>query len=84
MNSPKIPAFHFNTRFLVTGESWFGGGADLTPTLSDKEAVDLFHNHMKDACSDYKKDAYEEYKKIVMNIFTWAIEQNLEELEDFL
>ena len=63
MNSPKIPAFHFNTRFLVTGESWFGGGADLTPTLSDKEAVDLFHNHMKDACSDYKKDAYEEYKK---------------------
>ena len=60
MNSPKIPAFHFNTRFLVTGESWFGGGADLTPTLSDKEAVDLFHNHMKDACSDYKKDAYED------------------------
>ena len=31
--SPKIPSMHFNTRFLMTTEQWFGGGMDITPAL---------------------------------------------------
>ena len=63
MQSPKIPAFHFNTRFLVTGESWFGGGADLTPTIISQKDVDFFHSCMKESCDKANNDYYKIYKK---------------------
>jgi coproporphyrinogen III oxidase len=63
MHSPKIPAFHFNTRFLVTGETWFGGGADMTPTLVNKKDTNYFHTKMKEACSPHSNKYYPEFKK---------------------
>ena len=63
MNSPKIPAFHFNTRFLITGESWFGGGADMTPTIVNARDTKYFHSKMKDACIPYNEKYYPEFKK---------------------
>ena len=33
--NPKIPAMHFNTRFICTQKTWFGGGMDVTPCLVD-------------------------------------------------
>lgn len=63
MNSPKVPAFHFNTRFLVTGETWFGGGADMTPTFVNKEDTRLFHNKLEQACNAHSKKYYPEFKK---------------------
>jgi coproporphyrinogen III oxidase len=55
MRSPKVPAVHMNTRFLATQTGWFGGGADLTPTLDvqrSQEAPDAltFHAALKAAC----------------------------------
>ena len=37
MFSPFIPAAHFNSRFIVTKDAWFGGGCDLTPTYDEKK-----------------------------------------------
>lgn len=63
MASPKIPAFHFNTRFLVTDETWFGGGADMTPTFTNHSDTNTFHKKMKEACDSCSENYYEEFKK---------------------
>ncbi len=65
--SPKIPAVHMNTRHIITKESWFGGGMDLTPTdLKSKESEKLakyFHDNLKKICEENKKGSYKKYKK---------------------
>ena len=63
MNSPIVPAFHFNTRFIVTGDMWFGGGADMTPTFVNKKDTQLFHNKLEQACNTHNNNYYEEFKK---------------------
>jgi coproporphyrinogen III oxidase len=62
MKNPKIPAIHFNTRFIVTSKSWFGGGIDLTPCIKDKKEEIYFHKKLKYVCKQNNKN-YLKYKK---------------------
>ena len=63
MQSPHVPAFHFNTRYIVTGKRWFGGGADMTPAISNKEDIDIFHKSIENVCNKYDKNYYRDFKK---------------------
>ena len=65
MHSPLIPAAHFNTRFIRTTKNWFGGGADLTPTYSNKSKniSKKFHANLKKTCDKYSSLYYPKYKK---------------------
>ena len=62
MKNPKIPAIHFNTRFIVTSKYWFGGGIDLTPSIKDANEEKYFHSKLKSVCRENKKN-YFKYKK---------------------
>ncbi len=63
LNNPKIPAMHFNTRFICTEKNWFGGGMDLTPSLNDNKEKNYFHNKLKKTCDIHNKKYYYKYKK---------------------
>ena len=65
--NPRIPTAHANFRMIQWGnESWFGGGADLTPYYPHLEDFRHFHQVWKRACSPYgsynwMKKACDEY-----------------------
>ena len=66
MQSPRVPAAHFNTRMLVTTKGWFGGGGDLTPMLREtpeaaEDAAD-FHATFKASCDRHDLGYYPEFK----------------------
>lgn len=67
MRNPHIPCVHMNTRYIVTTQDWFGGGADLTPTQAkdrDPESPDAIHFHdaMKTICGKHAVADYPRYK----------------------
>ena len=62
MKNPKIPAIHFNTRFIITSKEWFGGGMDVTPSYEDKKEKEIVHDRLKMICQKNKKN-YKKYKK---------------------
>ena len=66
--NPRVPAVHLNTRMLVTAECWFGGGADLNPTVDEQrntahQNTKDFHARLKQACDIFDRDAYDKYSK---------------------
>ena len=66
MQSPLVPAVHFNTRMLVTTKGWFGGGSDLTPMQLDaapalQDATE-FHAALRAACDRHDPGYYPTFK----------------------
>ena len=68
MKNPKIPAFHFNTRFIATSKDWFGGGIDVTPSFKDTKEKLIIHQKLKKICLSNRKN-YNKYKKWCDNYF---------------
>jgi coproporphyrinogen III oxidase len=66
MQSPHVPAAHFNTRMLITTKGWFGGGGDLTPMRLDApeamDDADDFHAAFKAACDRHDPVYYPAFK----------------------
>lgn len=77
MRNPRVPAVHMNTRMIVTTRHWFGGGADLNPTLTaardnaHPDAAD-FHARLKQACDGFDPAWYEKYRKWADDYFWLA------------
>ena len=69
MWSPLVPAAHMNTRYIVTGRSWFGGGSDLTPMVENDADTDVFHAALKAACDAHNTDYYVRFKKLCDEYF---------------
>ena len=63
MANPHVPAVHMNTRFLVTGKAWFGGGADLNPPIPYEEDTQEFHAAFRAACAKHNPTYYERFSK---------------------
>ena len=76
LRSPMVPTVHANYRYFevydkagkVT-DSWFGGGADLTPYYLFEEDATHFHQVHKDSCDCFQSGSYEIFKKQCDNYF---------------
>lgn len=63
MASPLVPAAHFNTRYIETTKSWFGGGGDLTPMFEDSDEAQRFHKAFKETCDKHDTSYYDKFSK---------------------
>lgn len=74
--NPMVPTVHANFRYFevydnsgqVT-DSWFGGGADLTPYYLFEEDARYFHQCFKDSCDKTGAGLYTKYKQQCDNYF---------------
>lgn len=63
MRNPLVPSVHMNTRHIITsGKSWFGGGADLTPSIIFEEDNAHFHSELQKACDKADPLFYPKYR----------------------
>ena len=69
MANPHVPAVHMNTRFLVTGKAWFGGGADLNPPIPYEADTEEFHAAFRAACARHNPTYYERFSKWAEDYF---------------
>jgi coproporphyrinogen III oxidase len=67
LQSPHVPAAHFNTRMLVTTRGWFGGGGDITPMRPESPAAQedaaAFHAALRAACDRHDPAYYPRFKE---------------------
>ena len=83
--SPLIPSMHFNTRYIKTSSSWFGGGMDVTPSNDYENESKFFHSELKKLCDKHDEHYYKKYKEWCDKYFFFHIEMNQEGLgESFL
>ncbi len=63
--SPMVPTVHANFRYFeqAHGDSWFGGGIDLTPYYPYDEDNRHFHATLKNACDKMNAEYYPRFKK---------------------
>lgn len=55
--NPYVPAFHANFRYFESGgDSWFGGGMDMTPCYAFAEDAQYFHRTLHDYCAKHDVD----------------------------
>ena len=51
-----------NTRHIITsGKSWFGGGADLTPSILFDEDTKHFHSELQKACDAADPEYFDKF-----------------------
>ncbi|MFZ9661981.1 MAG: oxygen-dependent coproporphyrinogen oxidase, partial [Chitinophagaceae bacterium] len=68
--NPFVPTVHANWRYFelydkngTLKDSWFGGGADLTPYYFFEEDGKHFHSVWKNTLDDFNKELYPNYKQ---------------------
>eukprot|EP01012_Entosiphon_sulcatum_P038776 TRINITY_DN5055_c0_g1_i1.p1 TRINITY_DN5055_c0_g1~~TRINITY_DN5055_c0_g1_i1.p1 ORF type:complete len:341 (-),score=82.35 TRINITY_DN5055_c0_g1_i1:175-1176(-) len=65
--SPQVPTVHMNYRYFEAGEGegkifWFGGGADLTPYILNRDQSRAFHEAHRRALDVHHTDLYPVFK----------------------
>jgi coproporphyrinogen III oxidase len=62
--SPMVPTVHANYRYFeqANGDSWFGGGTDLTPYYIYEEDIIHFHTTLQRACDAHDAEFYKRFK----------------------
>lgn len=68
--NPYVPTVHANWRYFELydnqgnlQDSWFGGGADLTPYYIFEDDARHFHQTLKNAIAPFGEELYPEFKK---------------------